>query len=161
VTRYVYDSKDNPTCVTDQRGKKTAYSYDSRGNVTQVIDANNTDVNCQLKSGGVVWTFAYTPTNDLDLATDPLGRQTDYVYDASGNLTRVIRKDPGGAVKALTCLERDGAGQVTALVESTDLQVPPQPTDTCTGNKTTIGYDHMVWPILIPASRPRARPTRP
>ncbi len=138
---YDFDSSNDVTCVTDQRGKKAAYSYDSKGNVTQMIDALNTDASCQLKTGGVKWTFTYTARNDIDLETDPLGRQTDYVYDTPGNLTRVIRKDAGGAVKALTCFERDSAGLVTASVASTDLVVPPGPTDQCTGNRALLGYD--------------------
>ncbi len=136
-----YDANDNLTCITDQRDKKTAYSYDSMGNVTQMIDAANTDANCQLKASGVKWTYAYTANNDIDLETDPLGRQTDNIYDSVGNLTRVARKDSGGAVKALTCFERDSFGQVNASVQSTDLQIPGSPTASCTGNRTLFGYD--------------------
>jgi RHS repeat-associated protein len=134
VTSYAYDSNDNRTCVTDPLGHKTGYAYDSKGNVTQVIDALNTQANCTLKQGGVRWTFTYTAKNDVDLATDPLGRQTDYVYDGDGNLTEVIRKDDGGATKARTCFTRDSAGLMTELIESTNLS-------DCTGNKTKFEYD--------------------
>src|SRR5439155_24951165 len=99
------------------------------------------DASCALKTGGVKWTYTYTANNDIDLETDPLTRQTDYIYDSTGNLTRVARKDSGGSVKALTCFERDSSGQVTASVQSTNLTIPAGPTDPCTGNKTLFGYD--------------------
>ncbi len=145
VIHYDYDTNYSRVCITDQRGYKTAYAYDAKGNVTQIIDALNTDANCQLKAGGVKWTFTYTANNDIASETDPLDRLTEYVYDAAGNLTRVVRKDSqvnGRAVGALTCFERDPlTGQMTASVESTDLVVPPGPTDPCTGNRTLYGYD--------------------
>ncbi len=134
VVHYDYDSDNNPTCVTDQEGHKTAYDYDSYGNVTQIIDALNTDANCDLAQGGVDWEFIYTANNDVDLATDPLGRQADYVYDGDGNVTEVIRKDDGGATKARICFTVDDTGLVTELIESTTL------TD-CTGNTTEFDYD--------------------
>ncbi len=142
VVHYDYDSDNNPTCVTDQEGHKTAFSYSPTGNVTDIIDAENTDpLTCLLKDGGKKWTFTYTALNDIDLETDPRDNKTEYIYDGSGNLTRVIRKDAGNVVKGLTCLERDGFGQLAALVQSTDLVVPPGPTDPCTGHRTTFTYD--------------------
>ncbi|HLF77761.1 MAG TPA: RHS repeat-associated core domain-containing protein [Dehalococcoidia bacterium] len=137
-TSFTLDSSDNRTCVTDPLGHKTGFTYDSLGNVTHVIDAENTDTSCALKSGGVQSTFAYTAKNDIDLETDPLGRQTDYVYDANGNLTDVIRKDASSNVKLRTCLTRPTSGTneglVTEIIESTTLT-------NCTGNTTKFEYD--------------------
>lgn len=161
VIHYDYDANNNATCLTDQRGYKTAYSYDAKGNLTQIIDALNTDADCQLKADGVMWTFSYTPKNDPDLETDPLGRQTDYVYDTPGNLTRIIRKDEAEAVKALTCFERDDAGQLTGLVESTDLVVPPAPMDPCTGHKTKFEYDQYGNLTAVIDPRFSSQPTPP
>ena len=141
IVHYDYDSNHNVTCLTDQRGKKTRMAYDTPGNITELVDASNTAGNCQLKSGGVKWTFTYTSNNDVDLETDPLGRQIDYVYDSTGNLTRIVRKDLAGAVKALMCLELDSGGQTTATVQSSNLVLPPGPTDACTGNRALYGYD--------------------
>jgi YD repeat-containing protein len=161
VVHYDFDANNNVTCVTDQRLNKTGYSYDSVGNVTQIIDALNTDANCQLKVSGVDWTFSYTANNDIDLETDPLGRQTDYIYDASGNLTRVVRKDAGAVIKALTCFERNTEGLMTALVESTDLMLPAGPTDPCTGNKTLFEYDTYGNQTAVVDPRFSGQPTPP
>ena len=161
IVHYDYDANNNLTCLTDQRGYKTAFSYDAKGNVTEIIDALNTDADCQLEADGVKWTFTYNPNKDLDLETDPLGRQTDYVYDTPGNLTRVIRKDEAEAVKALTCFERDAAGQLTALVESTDLVVPPGPTDPCTSHQTEFEYDQYGNLTALIDPRFSSQPTPP
>ncbi len=141
VTSFAYDSANNRTCITDPLNNRTGLGYDAAGNVTQVIDALNTDATCGLKQAGVKWTFTYTAKNDVDLATDPLGRQTDYIYDTAGNLTRVVPKDAGGAIKQLTCFELNTAGLPIAIVRSTDLTVPSGATDPCTGSKTKLEYD--------------------
>ncbi|HLF79433.1 MAG TPA: DUF6531 domain-containing protein [Dehalococcoidia bacterium] len=134
VTSYAYDANNNRSCVTDPLAHKTGYTYDTKGNVTSVIDANNTDANCALAGGGVKWTYTYTAKNDIDLETDPLGRQTDYIYDTNGNLTEVQRKDGGGNIKLRTCYTVNSAGLVTEQIESTTLS-------NCTGNVTKLEYD--------------------
>ena len=70
----------------------------------------------------------------VDLITDPLGRQTDFVYNGAGNLTEVISKDSGGSTAARTCYTRDSAGQATEVIVSTTLS-------DCTGNRTLLEYD--------------------
>jgi YD repeat-containing protein len=138
VTAFSYSTGNRRTCVTDPLGHKTGYTYDSKANVTGVIDAENTNTSCALKTGGVKWTYTYTAKNDIDLETDPLGRTTDYVYDANGNLTEVIRKDASSNSKLRTCFTRPTSGTdkglVTELIESTTLT-------NCTGNKTKFTYD--------------------
>jgi RHS repeat-associated protein len=90
ANHYTYDSSNNLACLTDWIGRKTASSHDANGNLTELIDANNTDSNCTLKSGGLSWQFEYSDTNDLSRRIDPLGYFTDYIYDGNGNLTRVM-----------------------------------------------------------------------
>ncbi|MDO8616279.1 MAG: RHS repeat-associated core domain-containing protein [Dehalococcoidia bacterium] len=144
VTQYQYDSHSSKTCVTDPLGQKTAFGYDAKGNLTQKVDALNTDANCALIQNGKVWTNTYNALNEILSETDPLNRYTQYIYDSSttGNLTRTVRKDAqNGTVKALTCATFNSAGQPIASVESTDLIVPPGPTDPCTGNKTIFEYN--------------------
>lgn len=158
---FAYDVSHNVICVTDQRGNKTAYAYDSAGNLTEMIDALNTDASCQLKVGGVKWTFTYTSLNDIDLVTDPLGRLTDNIYDSTGNLTRIVRKDSGGAIKQLTCIEVNSSGLPTAFVQSTDLTVPGGATDPCTGNRTKLEYDQYGNRTAIVDARFSGQPTPP
>lgn len=142
VTSFEYDSEDNRTCVTDPNGNKTGFTYDGTGNLTGLIDAENTDAGCDLDTGADQWTFSYTGRNDPDLATDPLGRERDFIYDSNGNLTRVVREDDSDNIMMLTCFEYGNSdGQVTAVVESTNLTLPGSATDPCTGNKTTYEYD--------------------
>jgi RHS repeat-associated protein len=133
-TSFTYDANHNRTCVTDPMSHKTGYTYDTKGNVTGVIDANNTAASCTLTAGGVQWTYTYTSRNDVDLATDPRGNKTDYVYDVNGNLTEVQRKDSSDAIKLRTCFTVAGSGLVTARTESTTLT-------SCTGNTTGFDYD--------------------
>lgn len=111
--------------VTDPRGNYTKYEFDHRGNITK-------------RTNGLddFWTFTYTTSNDVDLETDAMSRQVDYVYDGVGNMTQIARKDSGGAIKALTCFERNSSGLTTAIVESTNLVQSP-----CTGNRTQFDYD--------------------
>ena len=161
VVHYDFDTDNDVTCITDQRLNKTGFAYDTAGNVTQIIDALNTDANCLLKVGGVDSTFTYTADNDIDLATDPLGRQTDYIYDSTSNLTRIVRKDAGAVIKALTCFERNAEGLMTALAESTDLVLPAGPTDPCTGNKTLFEYDANGNQTAVVDPRFSGQPTPP
>ena len=97
-----------------------------------MIDANNTDVNCDLDGGGVKWTYTYTALNDLDLVTDPRGNKTAYVYDSSGNLVQVKKLNSSDAEVQRTCMTRDSDGLVTEVIESTSLV-------DCTGNLTVYG----------------------
>ena len=138
VTTFAYDSSDNRTCVTDDLSNRTGYTYDSDGNVTGIIDGENTDTSCDLKSGGDQWTFSYTSLNDVDLATDPRGNLTDYIYDVNGNLTDVVRKDSSSVVLLWTCFTVPTSGSdqglVTEIIESTTLT-------NCSGDKTKLEYD--------------------
>ena len=78
---------------------------------------------CQLKPGGVKWTFAYTAKNDLDLEADPLGRQTTvtrpsgsattYTYDARDLLTSIT-----DALLNPTSYGYDDAGRLTSVTHT-------------------------------------------
>lgn len=134
VSSFAYDDNDNTVCVTDPLGRKASYSYDAKGNVVQLIDTNNTNSSCQLKSGGVKWSFTYTSANQLDLATDPLGRRTDYVYNGSGHLTEIRQQDSGGSNKARTCFTVNSNARPIEVIASTTLS-------NCTGNLAKLEYD--------------------
>ncbi len=148
-TSFEYDSSSNRTCVADPLGNQTGFAYDAMGHVTQMIDALNTDANCDLLTpSGVDWEYTYNSRNDPKTETDPLDRETEFIYDDegipanNGNLSRIVRRDaPAGSIVALTCFELDSAGLTLAQVESTDLILPAGATDSCTGNRTQFGYD--------------------
>ncbi|HLF79735.1 MAG TPA: RHS repeat-associated core domain-containing protein [Dehalococcoidia bacterium] len=117
-----------PSEITDPLNQSTSYDYDNdSGNLLTKTDALDNE-----------WTFEYTSTNDVELATDPLGRMTDFAYDGAGNLIQVTDKDASSVVKRMTCYTRPTSGSnkglVTEEIESTTL------TD-CTGNKTKFEYD--------------------
>src|SRR5207248_805846 len=88
-------------------GNRTGYRYDGRGNVTRSVDAKNTDANCNLRDGGVAWTYTYTARNDLETATAPptigldgatIVRQSINGYDpTNGALRTVARPHQAGA----------------------------------------------------------------
>ena len=150
VTTIAYDSDNNRTSVTNPLNRTSNYTYDSNGNVLTARDPlNNTS------------TLTYNSNNGLLTATDPLSRVASYVYDTAGNPTRAIRKDAGGVVKALTCFEINANGLPVAVVESTDLVVPPGPTDPCTGNKTKLEYDQHGNATAVIDPRFSGQPTPP
>jgi RHS repeat-associated protein len=140
VTTLVYGTNGVLTCSTDPLGNKVSRSYDASGNLTQYIDALNTNSSCGLKTGGVASSFTYTSKNDLDLATDALGRKLDPSYDSYGNVTGVLSKDASNNVKLKSCFTIGSLGVVTEAIRSSTL------TD-CTGNKTKFTYNAYGEPL--------------
>ncbi len=139
VSSFTYGAKGTLVCATNPLGKKVSRSYDDKGNVSQLIDPLNTNSSCGLASGGVKWTFAFSfdssgSKNEPDLFTDPLGRQADYSFGASGIPTTVVAKDAGGVTKGRACFAGITPNKLTEVTISTTL------TD-CTGNTAKFEYD--------------------
>jgi len=164
VTTTSYDSDNNKTTTTNPLLKSWSSTFDANGNILTATDplrqpfgnaesgvpgcgnkdtgdGEDDDGDGYVDDGCPNMKSTYTAYNDPDLQTDALGRQVDYIYNSTGNPTRLVRTDVNRAVKALTCFEVDSSGLVTASVQSTNLLVPAGPTDPCTGNKTLYGYD--------------------
>jgi RHS repeat-associated protein len=65
----------------------------------------------------VVTSYTYTPHGLVDTMTDPLGRVTDYQYDAYGRLIATTLA-LGTSDEATRWMEYDAAGNMTALVDA-------------------------------------------
>jgi RHS repeat-associated protein len=123
--RFTYDAFfNNVTSSTDELGHQTLYNFDSsNGNLlsaTRVVG----DV-----GGGddLVTQFSYLNYGLVDTLTDPLGRITDFDYDAIGRMTRVTYAK-GTAQQASEQFEYDLAGNQIAYIDAN-------------GNRTELVYD--------------------
>jgi YD repeat-containing protein len=123
--QYTYDPVFNQvTSETDELGRTTLYEIDPvTGNVitqTQVVGAVG-------GSDDLVTRYTYTTYGLVDTMTDPLGRMTDYDYDALGRLVKLTYAK-GTADEAIERYEYDAAGNRTALIDAN-------------GNRTIYQYD--------------------
>jgi RHS repeat-associated protein len=110
TTRLTHDDAGNLIRTVSPRGRATTTTFDAGGRPTEVVDprgnvsgANPNDYRTRL---------AYDPTNRLTSVTDPLGIQTQYRYDAAGNL--IGRTDANGHVISYTYDDADRLVAVTA-----------------------------------------------
>ena len=83
---FVYNARNDPTQVTDARGKVTQYGYDGSGNTASVV-----------QDGTTVAAYTYDTQGRVETSTDGNGKTTTYGYDANGNVTSVTQPDPDGA----------------------------------------------------------------
>ena len=136
--QFTYDPVFNQlTGITDELGRQVLFAIDSaNGNVlstTQVIGAVGGD-------DDIVTRFAYREEGLLDRVTDPLGRVTDYDYNASGLLTSITFA-VGTTDEATQRFEYDAAGNQTAIIDEN-------------GNRTKFAYDALNRPISITEADP-------
>lgn len=107
TTAYQYDASGRPTQVTRPEGNYVQYGFDTRGNVT------TTTAVAKAGSGlaNVVSSASYDATctnpktcNRPNTTTDPLGRVTDYAYDANhGGVLSITAPAPtAGGVRPQT-----------------------------------------------------------
>jgi RHS repeat-associated protein len=108
---FVYNARNDPTSVTDARGKVTTYTYTGAGNVDTVTQDGTQIADYSYDGDGRVLTFTdgrgkvttysyFSASGYLESATDPLGNETTYTYDGAGRvLTRV---DPKGNCSGCT-----------------------------------------------------------
>ncbi len=122
---YTYDPTFNQvTSVTDEQGRKTLFDIDpANGNVRSVTQVIGT------VGGGddLAIAFTYTASGQIDTATDPLGRVTDYDYDAQGRID-AITSAKGTPLQATQQFQYDAAGNPTASIDAN-------------GHRTTFAYD--------------------
>lgn len=140
TTRYDYDPVGNLIQVTLPTGDITAFNYDAAGRLVEVYDSQNNRIvidhlqdeqgkreviEIQTAQGGRTFTLTRW-YNDRDLVSkivDGAGRETEYLYDARGNLETVI----------------DGKGQST-VYRYDALNRVDEMVDRATG-LTEFGYD--------------------
>ena len=125
AVEFSYDPLFNQlTSYTDELGRQTLYEVDpNNGNIlstTQVVGEVGGD-------DDLLTLYTYTEQGLLDLLTDPLGRTTDYDYDAFGNLIQITYAQ-GTGDEVIQQFEYDVAGNVTAFTDEN-------------GNRTEFEYD--------------------
>ncbi|QUY44819.1 RHS repeat-associated core domain-containing protein [Acaryochloris marina] len=124
-TQFTYDSTFNQiTSITDELGRLTLFDIDSNnGNVLSI-----TQVISDIGGGDdLISQFTYTAEGLVDLQTDPLGRVTDFDYDAFGRVTSITFAQ-GTADQGIQQFEYDAAGNVSVTIDEN-------------GNRTVFDYD--------------------
>lgn len=111
---YTYDPVFNQlTGEIDELGRQTLYEIDpNNGNLLSVTRV----VGPLGGADDVVTHYTYTVSGLIDTETDPLGRVTDYDYDALGRLSEVTSA-LGTTDEASVQYEYDEAGNQTAVID--------------------------------------------
>jgi RHS repeat-associated protein len=131
---YGYDGVGNVTSVTTGTNHITNYSYDAArrllrktlpaatcvisenvwqgGLVTKVRNAKICSPNFGTDTDWQVWTSTYTPTDKVDVATDPSGGTTDTDYDAVDRTEYVRQWISATDALRVARTQYDAAGQV-------------------------------------------------
>jgi RHS repeat-associated protein len=127
----------NLCSVTDPLGNITSYRYDEFGNVLAITlplrqpsspsednftecgtngtgDGVDDDSDMITDDGCPSQRFTYTALNDIDVATDALGNQTDYDY-TNGNLTSITN-----ALSEVTSFDYNDGNDAGLITEVTD-----------------------------------------
>ncbi|MFB7215581.1 polymorphic toxin-type HINT domain-containing protein [Streptomyces sp. NPDC056255] len=166
-TQYVRGPNHRIDAVIDPYGQRTELTYDANGYATKSVELAGTS---NARSSGTV-TFD-GPYDQPTKATDPLGNETLFGYDADGNLQTAT--DPEGRQTTLTYAPdgqvktvRDNAGAVTeytyrngdlASVKDAEGRVSSQFTDAAgrasaltdtAGSLNTIVYDKLNQPRKV------------
>jgi RHS repeat-associated protein len=98
ITSWTYNSTHDVETETTPKGEKTTYKRDSHGNVEVIERAAPSETIQKI-------TLKHALNGDLSSATDPLGHETKFEYDAYGDLKTEI--DPEGD-KTISTYNKDG-----------------------------------------------------
>jgi RHS repeat-associated protein len=82
---FAYDTADNQTAATDELGYTMAYVYDALNRLTSITDRE-----------AAVTGYVYNAAGLLIQETDALGNATDYEYNKRGWRTKVTHPEPDG-----------------------------------------------------------------
>jgi YD repeat-containing protein len=116
---FTYDPNfSQPTSYTDGQGNRYLYEVDAttgnRRSSTRVV--GQIDVATNGETDDLTSTMTYTAEGLVDTMIDPLGRVTDYDYDARG-LLGTVTYAKGTADEAVMRFEYDLAGNQTAMID--------------------------------------------
>ena len=78
IEQYEYDNRDRLSVFMDARGNVTAYKYN---NLDQLIQRIDPDPDGYGGDPSPVWQYTYDPNGNQTHVIDPLGYDTEYVYD--------------------------------------------------------------------------------
>lgn len=87
----VYDNAGNQTAVIDANGNRSETLYDSMNRAIQTTTADPDGIAGPLASP--ISTQTYDRSGNLVATTDPIGRQTRYLYDSRNRLVKTILPD--------------------------------------------------------------------
>ncbi|MCA9135403.1 MAG: DUF4595 domain-containing protein [Planctomycetales bacterium] len=129
--RFSYDPVFNQlTNVIDALGHQTIYEIDpANGNTLTSLQVIGLPDSESGEDDDLVTSFTYTALGLLDTIIDPLGRVTDFEYDAWGRLTRTTYAS-GTDVEAFMTYSYDAAGNLSQLTDEN-------------GNVTTYTFDDL------------------
>jgi RHS repeat-associated protein len=133
-----YDELDRVTSVTDSLGNSWSYSYDSRSNRTRTADplgnvtrvefdiygrpiASFVDITTTGLGGGaplppLVTRYGFDGNGNITNVTDPLGRQTNWVFDAFDRCRRMTYPDLSSAE-----IQYDADGNIVSTTDNNGL----------------------------------------
>jgi RHS repeat-associated protein len=105
IADHGYDAGDNPTSTVDALGYETRQTFDPLDRLKQTIQ----------DYGGVAAQsdYVYDALDQLTRVTDPKGLSTDYGYDGLGNLRTLTSPDTG-----VTSYTPDAAGNVVSQTDA-------------------------------------------
>jgi RHS repeat-associated protein len=122
VTSYAYDPSGNKLAATDGRGFTTTYTVDNLGRVTSAKDALN----------NIVQT-SYSPAGEVTQTINARGKTDVNTLDRVSRLVGVSYLRADNTTAAVRSFGYDADGNKSCFSDATG----------CTGNPTTITYDHL------------------
>lgn len=126
---FTYDPVFNQlTSMTDELGRQTLFEVDpANGNTLSITRVIGQPDSTSAETDDLVTQYSYLPNGLVDQMIDPLGRITDYQYNAIG-LTTAVTSALGTPDQATVTLDYDTAGNV---IQTTDPNL----------NSSTYSYD--------------------
>jgi YD repeat-containing protein len=106
------------TTTYDERGRPVTRQFDQRS-ITYFYDADDRVVS-QTDQRGAVTTFQYNGINRVTRATDALGNEDRFSFDAAGNVIALERREslPGGAIDSfITTVGYDARNRPTTVTD--------------------------------------------